>query len=75
MLSQDYPVKVICEVVGVARSSYYYGAVAPEHSALKEAIEQVAARFPTYGTRRITAQLRRDFPELTPQRSQTGASA
>lgn len=66
MLSPDYPVEAICQVVGLARSSYYYRAVVPEEVALKQAIEQVAARFPTYGTRRITAQLRRDLPELTP---------
>lgn len=39
MLSPDYPVEAICEVVGLARSSYYYRAVVSEEVVLKQAIE------------------------------------
>lgn len=55
-----YKVRTVCEVLGVARSSYYRQA-APQRdeSALRAAVQRVAARYPTYGSRRITQQLRR----------------
>jgi transposase InsO family protein len=66
MLSTDYPVQILCEVIAFQRSSYYYPAVEREEAALKAAIESVAAQFPTYGSRRITAQLKRSAPGLLP---------
>jgi transposase InsO family protein len=66
MLSQDYPVSVVCEVVGLPRSSYYYGAAEPDEAALKIALEKTAAQFPTYGSRRLTEQVKREAPELKP---------
>jgi transposase InsO family protein len=66
MLSQDYPVSVVCEVVGLPRSSYYYGAAQPDETALKTALEKAAAQFPTYGSRRLTEQVKREAPELQP---------
>jgi len=60
MLSQDYPIAVACDVLGCARSSYYHRATdRPDEVELKAAIKTVAAEWPTYGYRRITAQLRR----------------
>jgi putative transposase len=59
MLSPDYSVALACELLDCARSSYYHRAEPPDDAALKEAIEAVAAEWPTYGYRRITAQLRR----------------
>ena len=60
MLAQDYPVTVVCDVLECARSSYYRRPTErPEEAELKEAIKAVAAEWPTYGYRRITAQLRR----------------
>jgi hypothetical protein len=53
-------------MVGLPRSSYYYSEVEGEQASLKSAIESVAAEFPTYGSRRVTAQLRRVAPELQP---------
>jgi putative transposase len=66
MLSTDYPVQLLCEVIALPRSSYYYGAVAGEDAALKTAIASVAAEFPTYGSRRVTAQVKRIAAELLP---------
>ena len=60
MLFQDYPVTLVCDVLGCARSSYYYRAVQPDEAELRAAIEGVAAEWPTYGYRRVTAQLRRE---------------
>jgi len=50
---------MVCRVLNLPRSSYYYCArFKPEHE-LQEAIRSVAGQYPTYGTRRITHQLRR----------------
>jgi putative transposase len=60
MLADEYPIKVACEVLDVARSSYYYQLVeSPDEAKLRGAIKKTAAEWPTYGYRRITAQLRR----------------
>lgn len=60
MLERNYPTTVICKVLDVARSSYYYTSVEDDGDGLRKAISQLAAEFPTYGSRRITAQLRRE---------------
>lgn len=55
-----YPVKVLCEVLGVARSTVYYTPVVkPDEAALLAAIEALLMRWPFYGYRRVTAQLKR----------------
>jgi len=66
MLAGDYPVSLICEVVALPRSSYYYSAVECDETSLKTALEKAAAKFPTYGSRRLTEQVKRDTPELKP---------
>ena len=52
-------VKMICETVGLPRSSYYYRSQRGEDGQLEAALETVAGQYPKYGTRRITHQLRR----------------
>jgi transposase InsO family protein len=60
MLAEEYPIKVACEVLDVARSSYYYQLIeSPDEAKLRGAIKETAAEWPTYGYRRITEQLRR----------------
>jgi putative transposase len=60
MLSQEgYSIQAACEVVELSRSSYYYLASEVDESELEAAIEEIAGQFPTYGTRRVTHQLRR----------------
>lgn len=60
MLAQDYPVTVVCEILELARSSYYYQPiVSPDEAHLREEIKKTSAEWPRYGYRRITAQLRR----------------
>ena len=54
-----YSVKVVCELVDLPHSSYYYRSHKRDESELVTAIEQVAGQYPTYGTRRIRQQLRR----------------
>jgi transposase InsO family protein len=59
-LATEYPVDLICEVLGFPRSSYYYQPSRRDDEALKAALKDVAAEWPTYGYRRLTVQVRRD---------------
>jgi putative transposase len=59
VLVKEYPVAAVCRVLGWARSSYYYRPGEPGDEALRAAIQGVAGEWPTYGSRRVTAQLRR----------------
>lgn len=58
-LAQGYPVAMVCQVVGLPRSSYYYQPAQRDEDDLSKAIEGLAGQWPTYGYRRITAELRR----------------
>jgi transposase InsO family protein len=60
MLNREgYSIRAACDVAELPRSSYYYRASEIEESQLETAIEEIAGQFPTYGTRRVTHQLRR----------------
>jgi putative transposase len=59
MLAPAYPLALLCQVVGCARSSYYYREQQEDDPTLQAAIKAVVAEWPTYGYRRVTAQLRR----------------
>lgn len=63
-LQADYPVKLLCEVLALPRSSWYFKPAQPDQAALQRAVEQVVEQFPTYGARRVTQQLRRDKAEF-----------
>jgi putative transposase len=52
-------VKLVCQVLDYPRSSCYGQGKGRERQALREPLEGVAATWPTYGYRRITAPLRR----------------
>jgi transposase InsO family protein len=56
-MAEDYPVTLLCQVLQVPRSSYYYRPAERDEQPLKEAISELAAQWPTYGYRRITAEL------------------
>ncbi len=60
-LAPDFPVTLLCELVNLRRSSYYYGTPPCEDLSLQAQIRQVTGQFPTYGVRRVTVQLRREF--------------
>ena len=62
-LGAQYPLAVVCRVLDAPRSTAY----AQRQAALREAdvalrthIERIAGQWPTYGYRRVTAQLRRE---------------
>jgi len=60
MLNQEgYAIQAACEVAELPRSSYYYQARPANENELETVIEEIAGQFPTYGTRRVTHQLRR----------------
>jgi len=59
-LSSPYPVTVVCQALGLSRSSYYYRPKERDDAECKSAILEAAGTWPTYGYRRITAQIRRD---------------
>ena len=58
-LVHDYPVETVCQALNFPRSSFYYQGEEPDAQVLKKAIDALAATWPTYGYRRITAMLRR----------------
>jgi transposase InsO family protein len=55
----DCSVQAACAVTGLAPSTYYYQRQRTEDSQLVADLEQEAGRFPLYGSRRLTHQLRR----------------
>jgi transposase InsO family protein len=59
-LAGEYGVTLMCELVDLERSTYYYHAVAGEDQAVRTAIVEVAARFPRYAYPRVYAQLKRE---------------
>ena len=60
-LRQEYPASVVCDLLGCPRSSFYYQpTVNPEEAEVLAAIERVLMRWPFYGYRRVTAQLKRE---------------
>jgi putative transposase len=52
-------VQEACEILGLAHSSYYYHSQRVEAKQLAADLEQEAGRYPKYGSRRLTRQLRR----------------
>jgi putative transposase len=58
-LRDSFDVQLLCGVVGLAPSSFYYQPVARDDLALRSAIEAIAAEYPRYGYRRVTAELGR----------------
>jgi len=52
-------VQTACQVVGLAHSTFYYQPQPADESCISADLEQEAGRYPTYGSRRLTHQLRR----------------
>lgn len=59
-LRETYPVQLVCQVLDLAPSTYYYQPRGTDDLSLLVAIEDVLRRFPIYGYRRVTAQLHRE---------------
>ncbi len=59
-LKDIYLIRSACQMLALPRSSYYYHpSEREENQRLQQAIQTVAGEWPTYGYRRITAQLNR----------------
>lgn len=58
-LIKDYSVEAVCKALDFPRSSFYYQGEELDETVLKKAIDELAAAWPTYGYRRITAMLQR----------------
>jgi putative transposase len=58
-LRAEYPVTSICEVLDLARSSFYHRAREVDEDDLRAALLELAGQYPTYGYRRLTALLKR----------------
>ena len=59
-LAGSYPVRLVCRLLGVPRSSVYYTPQpAADEAMLKTALLDLAGEWPTYGYRRLTAMLKR----------------
>jgi len=59
-LAKTYPIRLVCRLLGVPRSSVYYQAQPFDGEAmLKTALIDLAGEWPTYGYRRLTAMMRR----------------
>jgi len=64
-LAKDYPIRLVCRLLDVPRSSVYYAAqpVPDDEAMLKTVLLDLAGQWPTYGYRRLTAMMRRlDWP-------------
>ena len=57
---EQYPVSQVCGVLDCPRSSLYYQPQEADDRVLRAAIRRLAGEWPTYGYRRITAQLKRE---------------
>lgn len=60
-LASSFPVEMLCRLVDLRRSSYYYRATGCDDTTLQGHIRHVTGQFPTYGVRRVTVQVRREF--------------
>jgi putative transposase len=60
-LAKTYPIRLVCRLLGVPRSSVYYPAqpIPDGEAMLKTALLDLAGEWPTYGYRRLTAMMRR----------------
>ena len=57
---KEYPVRTVCQILELPRSSYYYRPKFQDESILEQTILEVAGTWPVYGYRRITKQLYRE---------------
>jgi putative transposase len=57
---EGYATEAACSLLGLPHSTYYYQPVPADERALETEIDEIAGRFPTYGTRRVAHQLARE---------------
>jgi putative transposase len=57
--TKHYSCRLVCQLLDLPRSTFYYQRRSADEGQLITDLKQVAGQFPTYGTRRVTQQLRR----------------
>lgn len=67
-MAATYPVRLSCEVLDYARSSYYCHRVKSDEPALCQALQALALEYPTYGYRRLTIELRKRHGRINSKR-------
>ena len=67
-LAPTYPIQWLCGLFGLPRSTYYYHAQAHDDTVLREHILAICGTWPTYGVRRVTAQLGREYQTVNRKR-------
>ena len=68
-LKSAYPIATLCEVLDYPRSQVYYQAqVVDDEREIKALITAIAGRYPTYGYRRMSQQLKRAGHEVNHKR-------
>ena len=68
LLREQFPIKMLCEVLDVPRSSAYDEPRPDEDRPLLDALIEVAGEWPTYGYRRLTKQLQREGHAINAKR-------
>jgi putative transposase len=58
-LADQYPARLLCDLVDVQPSSFYYHPLSNDDLQVLALIEEVLLEYPTYGYRRVTVQLNR----------------
>jgi putative transposase len=58
-LAGEFSVNLLCGLVELAPSTFYYQPQEADELELRNAIEEIALEYPRYGYRRITAELKR----------------
>ena len=60
-LADSYPIRLLCRLLDVPRSSIYYSPqpIPDDEAMLKTVLLDLAAEWPTYGYRRLTAMMKR----------------
>ena len=69
-LEADYPVQLLCEVVDLPPSTYYYQSHKSDELDLRAALEAIAVQHPRYGSRRLTEELKRTGWQINRKRVQ-----
>jgi putative transposase len=75
-LAPTYPIRLLCRLLGVPRSSVYYEPnQAPDEDVHKTALLDLAAEYPTYGYRRLTVMLKRAGHPANAKRVRRGCTS
>jgi transposase InsO family protein len=51
---------MLCQLLEIPKSTYYYGGNKVDETTLKRELLRVAGQWPTYGARRLSAQMSRE---------------